>query len=172
MLEDLGKCTGNKHSEALVQMDIKSDGLNNRIQDERQSLSGNIWTGEIDNAMTSVKQMEKESEGQKIVQDSEERSKLAARDYMVCHRLFGSERTGALAPSVSWETYRHIAGGTTGELARGYFQKRDEISNCGFGAGLERTQRQAELQEMQESRRRIRQLDLKPYMWNTVDIRL
>ncbi len=132
MLEDLGKCTGNKQSDTLVQSDTLGEGLNNRIQDEGQSLSGNLWTGEIDSAMTNLKQMEKRSEGLKFVQDSEERS----------------------------------------TLARGYFQKREEISNCGFGPGLERTLRQSEIQEIHESMRRIRQLDLKPYMWNTVDIRI
>ncbi len=149
MAENFGNGVGEKNSQPLVQEHILEGDLPNRNDLHIQNLSAQVWKGEIQDSLTKMKQMEKQAEGQKIVE----------------------EMPGASATGFSGETYRLLSGDMRGLVAPQDSQKRVEISDCGFGEGLERTQRQIEIQEIQESRRRIRQMDLKPYMWNTTDIR-
>lgn len=169
MLENYGKCSGDKNSQALVQNDIQGDGLNNCDEDYVRFASiGSYWGNEMAEAMSMKKQMEKTTEAQKQVQDLEDRSSTAAKGYMVCHRLLGGDTPGKLDSSFSWETFRQLGGDVKAALIRESMRKHHEISNCGFGEGMAATKRQADIQE---SMRRIRQMDLKPYMWNTTEIR-
>ncbi len=117
MAENFGNGFCDKFSQPLVQTDILEEDLPSRVE-AQMKLSGEYWGQVGHEAFSKVKQIEKLSEGQKILEE--------------------------------------MPG------------KRVEISDCGFGEGIASTKRQ---NEIQESMRRIRQIDLKPYLWNTPDIR-
>lgn len=146
MVENLGNGVGEKKSQVLVQESILEGDLPNRNDAHAQNLSAQVWKGEIQDTLTKTKQMEKQAEGEKMV----------------------SEMPGALSNSIFRETYRPSGVDIRGLLASPDYQKRIQTSDCDFGEGPERAQRLAELEE---SMRRIRQIDLKPYMWNTTEIR-
>lgn len=145
MAENFGNGVGDKNSQQVVQQDILEGDLPNR--DEAQmGLIGEAFGKIAHDALNKMKQMEKQAEGQKTVE----------------------EMPGALSNGIFRGTYRPSGVDIRGIIASPDHQKRIETSDCGFGEGPERAQR---LVELEESMRRIRQIDLKPYMWNTTEIR-
>jgi hypothetical protein len=151
MLEDLGKCAGNKHSEAMVQIETLGDGLNNHNLDNNQSLSGTFWNSEIEDTLNNLKQFEskqKLAELLKVVQDSKPGLIEAAKTDRELQRILNRE---TLAEKVK----------------RMLEEKPIEIIDCGFGRALER-QGKAELDE---SVRRLNKIDLRPLFWNVMESR-
>ncbi len=145
MAEHFGNGVGDKNSQPLVQTEILEGDLPNSI-DAKMGSIGEAFGKVAHDALNKMKQMEKQAEGEKIV----------------------PEMPGALSNSIFRETYRPSGVDIRGLLASPDYQKRIQTSDCDFGEGPQRAQRLAELEE---SMRRIRQIDLKPYMWNTTEIR-
>ncbi len=155
MAENFGN-GGDKKSESIVQRDLLEGALPNKNEADGQTLSQSVMSDEIRNLIAKNKQI-----------DSEDCSTPAAKLYIRTNRMLGGNTPGALPPDFSWDKFRHLGGDLLGPLAQREMQKLVQISDCGFGESLASTKRQ---NEIQESMRRIRQIDLKPYMWNTTDI--
>ncbi len=149
MVDDCGKATGNKIAEALVQLDSSGEEQQSLSQNFGDTLSGRVWSGEINQVAKFSKKME---------------SSPSANDL----QLHGGDLTppGAIGNEKDVEMYKKFK--SLGEKHGSYFEQREQTSDCGWGRVLDNNRN---LAEFEESMRRLSKIDLRKYSWNATDPR-